>query len=134
MRRTARLLLTIAFALATTLSLAAYTALILIPYIFTNQLPIVLGLEKLVWQAVASITFCSFAMVFDGVSIGVDDYQHLPRTNLVATAGCLVVSSTALRTGAGLPGVWMGLVTFFGLRLAMHLLHMAINWRTSAFG
>lgn len=121
-------------ALAVGLSATAYFALVQVPYIFTNYFPIIQGLQNLVWQTVACITCCTFAMVFDGVCIGANDYAHLPRTNLAATVACGAVVAGLSSAGAGLAAVWYGLVVFFGTRLLLHMLHAAATWGRSPFG
>jgi Na+-driven multidrug efflux pump len=101
--------------------------------LFTSDPTIIAGMRAIAPAAFASLILCSLAMTTDGLSIGCDDYHHLPLVNLLAlmgTAGWLYWCRVCDQV---LPAVWMGMVLFFAIRLSVHALHhLLLNVKTSA--
>ena len=100
--------------------------LILLPGLFTTDPNVVALLAQAAPLASASVFVVALVMVCDGISIGSGDFQHLPRTNLVATAAA---AATVFGTGPGssLCRVWLSLLVFFGVRLVQHVSHAATH-------
>lgn len=116
--------------------LAATIALIMtqLPWLFTSDPSVAADVAQLVAQAMCSTLICSVVMMFDGISIGSGDFQHLPQTNLLGwlvTGTSLVISR---RMKGGLGSVWWSLSLFFATRLLWHVVHIYKHWTTSAFG
>lgn len=133
-KRLARLLLKLGFVVG--IILAALVALIMIklPWLFTADTAVASGIGQLVSQAMCSTLVCSVVMMFDGISIGSGDFQHLPQTNLL---GWLVTGTFLIigkRMHGGLGTVWWCLSLFFVTRLTWHMIHISRHWNTSAFG
>lgn len=97
--------------------------------------PVVQGLlSGLAIPGSVALLLCSVVMVFDGASIGMGRFRHLPTCNLgglLATAGLLAL---ACYTGLGLAGTWFSLLGFFGARQALHLLRHRLDWHHGLFG
>ena len=72
-------------------------------------------------------------MMFDGISVGANDYGHLPLATAAGLAATLGTLSLGRRCGLGLPAVWLGLIAFYATRLAGHLLHFGATWPTNVF-
>lgn len=133
-RRLTRLLLKLG--LVTGITLAAVIALIMtkLPWLFTSDKSVAADLGQLVVQAMCSTLLCSVVMMFDGISIGSNDFRHLPQTNLFGWIVTVVVLLVGRRFNGGLGSVWWSLSLFFVTRLAWHVLHIYRHWATSAFG
>lgn len=90
---------------------------------FTADVAVQSSMRALAPPAVIALVFCAVAMALDGISIGSNDYSHLPMVNLLglgATAGFLHWCS---HVGASLPTIWQGMVVVFAVRFAVHLTH-----------
>jgi Na+-driven multidrug efflux pump len=128
----ARCLLSLAAALGATVAVACASSFFFGAGLFTADPAIMAAMRTIAPMAFASLVLCSLAMTTDGVSIGCDDYHHLPLVNLLAlaaTAGWLWWCRVA---GRGLPAVWMGMVLFFAVRLAVHAVHhLVLNANSS---
>lgn len=121
--RLTRCILGMALALGVVLASACASCFIFGSAAFTADAAVQSAMRALAPPAVVALVFCAVAMALDGISIGSDDYQHLPMVNLLglgATAGFLQWCS---RTGAGLPTIWHGMVVVFCVRFAVHLTH-----------
>lgn len=125
-RPLAQLLMKLGVVFGTLLSFATAGVLILLPGLFTTDPNVVALLAQAAPLASASVFVVALVMVCDGISIGSGDFQHLPRTNLVATAAA---AATVFGTGPGssLCRVWLSLLVFFGVRLVQHVLHAATH-------
>lgn len=66
---------------------------------------------------------CSFAMALDGISIGSEDYKHLPVVNLLGLVATAAFLKWCHVNAFGLQHIWYGLVVVFAVRLAVHLAH-----------
>lgn len=73
-------------------------------------------------------------MQADGIYIGSSDFDHLPRTNLVACAACATMLWWIKTNALGLQWVWWSMALFFFVRLSQHVLHAAMHYNRSAFG
>lgn len=111
---------------------------------FTPDPLIAETMQSVAAPAFSALVLCSLAMSLDGISIGSNDFDHLPAVNLAGLAGTVGWLQWCTSQGLGLPGIWMGMVVMFGVRLAVHLLHHlgthsntsvvaeAIGWRRRA--
>ena len=108
--------------------LDAPVASIAVPEVLIKALP-----EPASAAPIASTTVLVVAvvMVCDGISIGSNDFKHLPRTNLVATMVAAAILFGTSTTGCGLCRVWMSMFAFFVVRFAQHLLHAVSHRRDS---
>lgn len=102
-------------------------------WIFTQDATVQHTIAGLTPVGVLATIICSCMMMFDGISIGSGDYQHLPLGNAVGLLLTLGVLWASRRWGLGLPGVWWALVTFYATRLLVHLVHYAARGRSSVF-
>lgn len=133
-QRLAKLLIGIGLVAGTSLALMVTGAYTFLPRVFTSD-PLVMELiRSLRPQAFFSMLVITLVMVMDGVSIGSSDFQHLPRTSLVATVGTWSLLTFAAMQGWGLGAVWWGMVTFFILRLAQHCVHVVTHWDRHPLG
>jgi Na+-driven multidrug efflux pump len=118
-----RCILGLAAVLGISIATACAVAFVFGSSAFTQNAVIAQTMQTVAGHAFWALILCSFAMAMDGISIGSDDYQHLPVVNfagLAATAGWL---QWCIMQNLGLPGIWMGMVVVFGVRLAVHLVH-----------
>ena len=118
-----RCILGLALALGGAIAAACASFFFLGAGLFTSDAAIVANMRTIAPAAFASLVLCATAMAVDGVSIGTDDYRHLPLVNLLglgATAAWLHWCNVG---GLGLQAVWLGMVVVFAVRLAVHLVH-----------
>jgi len=134
MKRVARLLLTMGSSIGLVLAGVIWGAYTFLPRFFTSDELVASAIRALSPQAFLSIILLCSVMVLDGISIGANDYSHLPRTSLVATGGCWIVLDWSYKLGFGLNMVWWGMVLFFGLRFVQHAFHVATHWHTHPLG
>eukprot|EP00892_Ulva_mutabilis_P001402 jgi/Ulvmu1/11262/UM073_0034.1 len=80
-------------------------------------------MQSVAAPAFSALILCALAMSLDGISIGSNDFDHLPAVNLAGLAGTVGWLQWCTTQGLGLPGIWTGMVVMFGVRLAVHLLH-----------
>ena len=90
---------------------------------FTPDLLIAQTMQSVAVPAFTALVLCAIAMCLDGISIGSNDFDHLPAVNLAGLACTVGWLQWCTTQGLGLPGIWMGMVVMFGVRLAVHLLH-----------
>lgn len=90
---------------------------------FTPDPLIAETMQSVAAPAFTALVLCSLAMSLDGISIGSNDFDHLPAVNLAGLAGTVAWLQWCTTQGLGLPGIWMGMVVMFGVRLSVHLLH-----------
>lgn len=103
-------------------------------YIFTPDEDIVENIQALVFPGITGIVVCTYVMQFDGIYIGSSDFDHLPRTNLVAFVICSAMLWYGHTHGLGLVWVWWAMAVFFLARAAQHVLHARLHYETSIFG
>ena len=133
-KRLTRLLLKMGFVVGLVLAMVVAMIMIRLPWLFTADKAVASDIGQLVSQAMCSTLLCSVVMMFDGISIGSGDFQHLPQTNLL---GWLMTSTSLIigkRMHGGLGAVWWCLSLFFITRLTWHVVHISRHWNTSAFG
>lgn len=109
--------------LGLTIGAACAACLLFGTHLFTADPAIVELIRPIATPAFAALMLCSMAMMMDGISIGADDYRHLPTVNLgglVATAAYL---SWTNAQGFGLLSVWWGMALVFAVRTGVHLVH-----------
>jgi Na+-driven multidrug efflux pump len=109
--------------------------------LFTQDAAVALGMHAIAPAAFAALILCSLAMAVDGISIGSDNYSHLPIVNFCGLASTAAYLHWCNSVGSGLAEVWLGMVAVFAVRLAVHAVHHfghhastsviaeALNWR-----
>jgi Na+-driven multidrug efflux pump len=103
-------------------------------WLFSGDAVVRSTLTGLALPGAAALLLCSVVMVFDGVSIGMGRFQHLPHCNLAGLLATAALLALATHSGAGLPDTWCCLLGFFGARGTTHLLHHRHDWRHGLFG
>lgn len=118
------------------LSLAAMGCFIycFTPWLFTNEPAVMAAIRHLCPQMAVAEFLCAVTLVFDGVSIGSNDFNHLPRISLASTFATAATLLVTRRFDLSLPGVWLGMDAFFLVRLVMHVWHIRANFSSSVFG
>ena len=104
------------------------------PWLFSNDVAVHSGMEKLVLPGALACYGICMAMIFDGISIGSSQMRHLPRANLVALIACFAVAMPASSLGLGLAGTWAGFTAFTFTRVACHLVRYSSSWKHGLFG
>eukprot|EP01025_Chloroclados_australasicus_P069155 TRINITY_DN9707_c1_g1_i1.p1 TRINITY_DN9707_c1_g1~~TRINITY_DN9707_c1_g1_i1.p1 ORF type:complete len:784 (-),score=40.85 TRINITY_DN9707_c1_g1_i1:1146-3497(-) len=133
-KQMARTILKMGCAVGVTLGGLMASIFIGLPWLFTSDILVKSAIAPLTPAAVAAILSCSLVMMLDGISIGSNDFAHLPFTNLSGLVITLAMLAHSMTTGLGLQSVWWCLATFFQTRLVLHLWHHLTNWKQSAFG
>lgn len=101
-----------------------------LPWLFTSDPMVVAAIQEVCPQAFFAIITLATIMVMDGIAIGAGDFAYLPRTSMLATAGCWLGAQYC--TGIG--SVWWTLLVFFGLRLMYHFGHVVQRWDDHPLG
>jgi Na+-driven multidrug efflux pump len=118
-----RCILGLAAGLGVTTATACAVAFVYGASIFTPDPVIASTMMSIAKPAFFSLILCCFAMSVDGISIGSDDYKHLPVVNFTGLAATAAWLQWCTMQNLGLPGIWMGMVVVFAVRLSVHLLH-----------
>lgn len=126
--KTATLLLTrcilgLAAGLGITIATACAVAFVYCAGVFTPNPVIAATMQSVAKPAFFALIMCCLAMSMDGISIGSDDYQHLPAVNFAGLAATAAWLQWCTMQSLGLQGIWMGMVVVFGVRLSVHLVH-----------
>jgi len=127
----ARLLLKLGVVFGILLSVATGVILTQLPFLFTTDAAVTSLVASAAPIASTTVLVVAVVMVCDGISIGSNDFKHLPRTNLVATMVAAAILFGTSTTGCGLCRVWMSMFAFFVVRFAQHLLHAVSHRRDS---
>ena len=118
-----RCILALAAGLGVSIAIACASFFFLGSGLFTSEVAIAAGMRAVAPAAFAALILCALAMAADGVSIGSDDYAHLPMVNFLGLGATVAFLHWCNATGAGLPHVWLGMVVVFAVRLGVHLVH-----------
>ncbi len=104
--------------LAALLAVCFQGAALFSPDIAVQQL-----VKSVTLHAMAAMIVCAVMMMGDGISVGSNDFNHLPLTNCVALATTAAVLQAVQRAGVGYGGTWLGLIGFYLTRVAGHAWH-----------
>ena len=133
-RRLTRLLLKLGMVIGITLAAVIIVIMTKLSWLFTSDKAVAADVGQLVPQATCCTLLCSVVMMFDGISIGSNDFNHLPQTNLLGWVVTVISLMIGRSLHRDLDSVWWSLSLFFVTRLAWHVLHIYRHWTTSAFG
>lgn len=129
-----RLLLKMGAITGAVLAMTFVGMLLGLPRLFSSDPAVIATFQSLIPQATICLCFCALSLMFEGISIGAGDRDHLPMTLGVSSASMIAWVYASQVLGHGLGSVWWGLVTFFALRVVIHVLRIQRTWKTSPFG
>jgi Na+-driven multidrug efflux pump len=90
---------------------------------FTANAAIAASMASLALPAGIALILCSLAMAADGVSIGSEDYKHLPVVNFLGLGATAMYLQWCNMQGYGLIHIWQAMVVVFAVRLSVHMVH-----------
>jgi Na+-driven multidrug efflux pump len=110
--RVARLSLVAGVALAVVVAVAAP----LLPHAFTADGAVVARATAALWWMAVLLVPAAIAFGYDGVLIGAADYRFLGLAAVCYLIAVVPLGLLALRTGAGIAGIWAALGVWMALR------------------
>lgn len=108
-------------------------SLTLLARCFTSDLAVIAAFQKLIPHGMFALFLLSESSMFDGISIGSSQFEHLPSIMYASTAATLGFQWVAMKLNLGLSGIWMSMVIFFAARNLLHVAHLIRNWNISPF-
>lgn len=109
------------------------STLMFMPQCFTSDMAIISEFQNLIPHGILSLTLLSISSMFDGISIGSGQYEHLTNIMYAATSATIGFQWVTMRLNLGLNGIWVSLMIFFASRNLLHVAHMIRNWKTTPF-
>lgn len=95
-----------------------------LPELFTDDRSVLTAVGVPWWFLVAQLPLAGVVFALDGVLLGAGDAKFMRNATVIsALVGFLPLTWLSLIFGWGLAGIWSGLTTFIGLRLAF------VGWR-----
>ena len=128
----ARCILGLAAGLGVTIAGACSTAFLFGSSLFTSSASVAQGMSAVAPAAAGALVLCALAMACDGISIGSDDYAHLPMVNLLGLLATLAYLQWCNAAALGLPQVWLGMVVVFAVRFGVHAVHHLGSHRSTS--
>ncbi|GMH35693.1 hypothetical protein BSKO_03561 [Bryopsis sp. KO-2023] len=129
-----RLLLKMGAITGAVLAITFVGILLGLPKLFSSDVAVIATFQRLIPQATICLCFCALSLMFEGISIGAGETEHLPMTLGVSSFAMIGWVYVSQLMGHGLGSVWWGLVAFFSLRVVGHLVQIQRTWKTSPFG
>lgn len=104
-----------------------------VPWLFTRDPVIQESLRSIVPHSAVAFPVCGLMMTMDGLNVGSQAMEHVPRLNLVALLGVSSYLTWVSRSGQGLQTMWWSLLLFYVLRAGQNALQFFLERRTNVF-